>query len=160
MPQKLTFTSVDLDKFSRNKEGCTANFRATLNSDVMAAMGWVDIPECLTGADLEGEIPAISLELIPEAKAMRKHATQLDLARMKSFQTVRLELPESRGKGHRTELRFKVESADPQAARKLELYLLVPNKSQIVVSYEPPAKQEELPGTRATDDNQTEMPLQ
>jgi hypothetical protein len=145
--QKLTFTSVELDKFSRNKEGCSAKFRASLNSQVIGKMGWTEIPECLTGADLEGELTCISLELIPSDEALSKHATQLDLAKIGKFQTVRLELENKKGKGHRTELRFTVETTDPQAARKLELYLLVANKSRLVISYEPPAKQEEMPLT-------------
>jgi len=158
MPQKLTFTSVQLDKFSRNREGCTAKFSASLNSDVIGKMGWTEIPECLTSSDLEGEIACTSLELVPSDKEMTKHAMSLDLAKVKKFQTQRLELEGKRGKGHRTELWFSVESADPQAARKLELYLLVAGKSKMVVSYEPVAKQDVLPG--ATAEQGEELPLQ
>ena len=156
MPQKLTFTSVELDKFSRNREGCTAKLKSSLNSDVIRQMGWTEIPECLTSSDLEGEITCISLELVPADKEMAKHATSLELAKLKKFQTQRMELEGKRGKGHRTELWFSVESADPQAARKLELYLLVAGKSKLVVSYEPQAKQEVLPGATA-DQEQAEL---
>ena len=68
---------------------------------------------------------------------------------------MRLELNGKQGKGHRTELRFKVRSQDPQAARKLELYMLVAGKSKLVVSYEKQPKQEPLPG--ATDDYDQEL---
>jgi len=85
MPQKLTFTSVQLDKFNRNREGCTAKFSCSLNSDVIGKMGWTEIPECLTSSDLEGEIACTSLELVPSDKEMTKHAMSLDLAKVKKF---------------------------------------------------------------------------
>ena len=153
--EKLTFTSVELDKFNRSKEGVTASFRASLNSQVMGKMGWSEIPECLTGASLEGELTAISLELIPADKALEKHAISLDLAKISDFAIVRLELEGKQGKGHRTELRFKVRSQDPQGARKLELYMLVAGKSRMPVSFEHQAKQEPLPGAQVAYDQDT-----
>ena len=154
MAEKLQFSSVELDKFSRSKDGTAAKFRASLNAAVIGKMGWTEIPECLTGADLEGDIVAISLELIPDEKLLTKHACQLDLAQINAFKTVRLELEGKKGKGHRTELRFTVTSQDPQAARKLELYMLTCGKSKLLVSYEKQAQQEPLPGAAVDHDSQ------
>ncbi len=147
MAEKLTFTSVELDKFGRSKTGVVAKFTSSLNSQVIGKMGWSEIPECMTGADLEGEIVCISLELIPDEGLLKKHAIQLELAQITSFKTVRLELEGKKGKGHRTELRFAVTSMDVKGARKLEEYMLTAGKSKLVVSYEKQAKQEDLPGT-------------
>ena len=147
MAEKLTFTSVQLDKFGRNDKGVHADFSASLNSAVIQKMGWTEIPECLTGADLEGEITAISLELIPSDKELRKHAIELDLSKLHSFQTVRRELEGKKGKGYRTELRFKLSSQDVNGCRKLESYYLTANqKAQLTVAYEKAAVQEQLPG--------------
>jgi hypothetical protein len=145
MAERLQFSSVELDKFSRNSKGVHADFSSALNSSVMQAMGWTDIPECLTGADLEGEIACISMELIPTDTLLKKHAIELDLASLHTFQTVRRELEGKKGKGYRTELRFKVTCQDQQGARKLEAYMLTAGKSTIKVSYEKQAKQEEMP---------------
>ena len=86
MAEKLTFTSVELDKFSRSRDGLAAFFRSVLSAPIMTKMGWVDIPECLTGASLEGELAAISLELIPQDKALEKHAVSLDLAKIENLE--------------------------------------------------------------------------
>ena len=155
MPEKLTFTSVELDKFTRSTDGLVANFRASLTAPVMAKMGWTEIPECLTGASLDGEVTAISLELVPADKPMEKHAMSLDLAKINSFATVRLELEGKKGKGFRTELRFKVHSQDAQGARKLEIYMLVAGKSKMIISYEKQAQQDVLPGADAGEDQPT-----
>lgn len=146
MPEKLTFTSVELDSFGRSKTGVSAKFACSLNSAVINKMGWSEIPECMTGSDLEGEITAISLELVPDEGMLKKHAISLDLAQISKFKTVRLELEGKKGKGHRTELRFTVTSMDVKGARKLEEYILTAGKSKLIVSYEKQAKQEDLPG--------------
>ena len=49
---------------------------------------------------------------------------------------------------------------DAQAARKLELYMLVAGKSSLRVSYEPQAKQEEMSLEEAKDKRQMDVPLQ
>jgi hypothetical protein len=159
MADKLTFTSVELDRFTRSRKGTAGKFKASLNSAVISKMAWTEMPACLTGAALEGEITAISLELVPDDAPLKKHATSLDLAKIHSFSTVRLELQGKKGKGHRTELRFTVTSQDPQAARKLELYMLTCGKSKLLVSYEKQAEQEPLPGAQANRDDD-ELPLQ
>ena len=158
--EKLTFTGVELDKFTRNSKGVTADFSASFTSAVQAKMGWTEIPECMTGAELEGELACISLEITPSDKLLEKHATNLELAQVHNFKTVRREIEGKRSKGHRTELWFKVLTQDAQAARKLELYMLVAGKSSLRVSYEPQAKQEEMSLEEAKDKRQMDVPLQ
>ena len=146
MPSKLVFPTVELESFGRDREGGTAKFKSTLSGDVMSAMGWVEMPECATGADLEGELAVRTFELTPKDEGLKRHRTEIEVHKVGKFKTVRLELEGKKGKGHRTELRFTVWFADTTGARKLEEYILTAGKSKLVLSYEPAAKQDELPG--------------
>lgn len=145
MSETIRFTGVELDKFARDGKGVTATFSATFTSDVQAKMNWTEIPECLTGADLEGELACISLTITPSERALSKHEIDLDLAQIHSFKTVRREIEGKKGKGHRTELWLKVFTTDMKGARKLEEYMLTAGKSTIRASYEPLAVQSEMP---------------
>lgn len=143
MAERLTFTSVELDKLGRDKKGAWGTFSASLNAAVINKMGWSDIPEFMTGADLEGEIAAISMVIRPDVGA----DIDVELGRLTRFETVRRELPKKQGKGHRTELHFKLIAQDMNGASKLEgLMMSNPGKCKIEVSYEKQAKQEDLPG--------------
>lgn len=143
---KLTFTSAQLLSFTRDAKGGTATFSSSMNGNVERAMGWTDIPSCATGANLEGELSASIIQLVPEDQPLRRHEMQLDVSRVNSFQVVRRELEGTRQKGHRHELRFKVHYSDVKGARKLEEYILTCGKSKVVVSYTKQAVQEDLPG--------------
>lgn len=159
MSERLTFTSVVVESFTKTPNGVTANCSASLTKDVIENMAWTEIPECMTGAELEGEIVCISLSVTPNDSALSKHAYDLDMAQLFKFKTVRLEIKNKRGVGHRTELRFKVKTQDPQAARKMELYMTLGDaKSKMKISYEKPAKQTELPGVEEADGKQAELP--
>jgi hypothetical protein len=147
MAEKLTFTSVELIKFTRDKNATKATFSAGFSSDVIAKMGWTEIPECLTGGSLEGELAVTALVLTPNDAGLKRHMMDLEGAMIHSFATVRLELEGKRGKGHRTELRFVVTSQDQNAARKLEQYIISCGRSKMSISYEPAPKQGDLPGT-------------
>ena len=146
MAEQLTFTSVELDKLGRNNKGAWGTFSASLNQSVIKKMGWADIPECFTGSDLEGEIAAISLELTPDDSGRK--SIELEQALIVEFKTVRRELEGKQGKGHRTELRFRVVCQDMKGAGKLEAYKMSNlGKSKLRVSYEKAAVQADLPGT-------------
>ncbi len=157
MAEKITFTSVQLRKFSRDSSGGKAEFSSSLTSSIIKKMDWVEMPECLTGGSLEGELNAINLELEPKDEGLKRHKIQLDIATVNKFHTVRLELEDSKGKGHRTELRFKVKFTDIKGAAKLEAYMLTCGKSTLVVSYEKQAQQADLPGVELKDDGQQEI---
>ena len=147
MPEKLTFSSVELDKLGRNNKGAWGTFSANMNARVIQKMNWSEVPECFTGGDLEGEIACISLTLTPTDGNARA-AIDLELARIVEFKTVRRELEGKQGKGHRTELRFRVVCQDMKGAMKLEAYKMSNlGKSKLEVSFENQPKQEDLPGT-------------
>ncbi len=145
MADRISFTSARLLSFSRKPTGGVAKFAASWNQKVADAMKWVDPPECLTGASLEGDLAAELCELIPTESGMKKHALELKIQRVHDFKTVRLELEGKKGKGHRTELRFDVAFTDTAGAKKLEQYIQTMGddcKGTLSVSY---VVQEALP---------------
>ncbi len=145
MPDKISFTSARLLSFSRKPAGGVAKFAASWNQKVADAMNWSEVPECMTGATLEGDLSGETCELTPSQGELRKHAIELKINRVHSFQTVRLELEGKKGKGHRTELRFDVAFTDTSGARKLENYIQTlgdEGKGTLSVSY---VVQEALP---------------
>jgi len=148
MADKITFTSAVLESFSRNGNGGKAKFSCGLNAKVMAAMGWVEIPECLTGASLEGELHATTADLVPSEAQLKSHGFELTVSEVSKFESIRLEIEGKKGKGHRTELRFVVAFPDQKGAAKLEKYMLTvgEGKSSLTVSY---TRQETLPGVEA-----------
>lgn len=152
MAESLTFTNCELVSFSRSPEKGVASFSASFTDKVKQAMGWQDIPECMTGGKLEGDLHATEAVLSPNEKELRKHQVSLDVARVLNFETVRLELERSKGKGHRTELRFKVQFTDPNGARKLEQYLISCGKSRLTIAYTKAPVQEELDGVQASEE--------
>jgi hypothetical protein len=157
MPERLKFPTAQLLSFTRKPESGVAKFSSTLPSDVMAQMEWTDIPECLTGANLEGELAASVVELIPKDAQLKRHAVELQTTKVNKFETVRLELEGKKGKGHRTELRFEVVFNDPKGARMLEEYMQTAGKCEVRISYERAAKQETLPGTEEADTKQQRL---
>lgn len=155
MADRITFTGAVLESFSRNGNGGKAKFSCGLNVKVMQSMGWVEIPECLTGASLEGELHATACELVPSEAQLKKHGIELTISEVSKFESVRLEIEGKKGKGHRTELRFVVAFPDIKGARKLEEYMLTigEGKSSLTVSY---TKQETIPGM-AEESTQEEL---
>jgi hypothetical protein len=152
MAEKVTFTSVQLLGFQRNADGGTANFSSSLTENVMRTLGWSAVPECMVKASPEGELDATVIDLKPNDKALSRHAITLDVKSINRFNVVRLELEQSRGKGHRMELRFTVHFTDVAGARKLEEYIQTCGKSSLAVSYTKRAVQEDLPGVEATEE--------
>lgn len=149
MAQKITFTSVVLDSFSRKRDTGVAQFSASWNTEVAKALGWEEIPEFLSGASLDGDLAANALELVPKDKELKKHAVTLDVTRVTKFEAVRREIEGKRDKGHRTEIHFKVYFVAAGACQELERYMLTigEGKGSLTVSY---AKQEMLDGMAPT----------
>ena len=98
MAEKLTFTGVQLLGFSRDAKGGKATFSAGLNGQVQRQMGWGEIPEFLTGGDLEGELAATSIILVPKDAELKRHETQIDVSKVAKFLSIRLELEGKKGK--------------------------------------------------------------
>jgi hypothetical protein len=147
MAEKLTFVGLEVLSFTRTKSATKASVSCELSAPVLEKMEWEEAPECYTGGGLEGDVAAISAELLPSDRSLSRHAFELDAVRLNAFKTVRLEIKGKKGVGHRTELRFTITSGDLKAARKLEEYFLIPGKSQLRVSYEkakPAAEQTQM----------------
>ena len=158
MADRLQFPTAELLKFSKKKEGGTAQFSSSITKAVMQTMEWTEIPECATGCTLDGELAASVLQLVPKDEALRRNACDLDINKVDSFATVRRELEGKQGKGHRTELRFTVHFQDIKGARKLEEFLMTAGKCSVTISYQKQAKQADLPGTETSA--QEELPVQ
>lgn len=159
MPDKLTFPTVQLLGYSRKSTGGVAQFSSSITAQIEKAMQWNDIPECATGASLEGELASSLVMLTPKDKELEKHSVDLDCTKVCSFELVRLELEGKKGKGYRQELRFKVHFNDVKGGRKLEEYLLTCGKGQLVVSYTKQPVQETIPGTE-DEDKQEKLSVQ
>jgi hypothetical protein len=158
MADRLQFPTAELLKFSRKKEGGTAQFSSSITKAVMQTMEWTEIPDCATGCTLDGELAASNLTLTPKDEALKRFACDLDVNLVNSFVTVRRELEGKQGKGHRTELRFIAHFQDIEGARKLEEFLMTANKCSVTISYQKQAKQVYLPGVEASA--QEELPVQ
>ena len=143
MAAKIVFTSAVLESFARKPEGGTAQFTSSWNKNVASALGWVDMPDCLSGANLDGDLAASSMELKPSDKELARHVIELDITRVYKFEAVRQELEGKRGKGHRIEVRFKVAFTAPGVCEMLESYMLTigSGKGSLTVSYQ---KQQDL----------------
>ena len=137
MPSKVTFTSARLESFSRSTKGGIAQFSAAWNKKAADALEWSELPDSVSGADLDGDLAASILELTPSDKPLAKHAIELDITRVHKFEAVRLELEGKQGKGHRLEVRFKVSFVAAAACELLESYMLTvgEGKSTLTVSY-------------------------
>ena len=143
MANKITFKNAILLSFSRTGKTTMAKFASLFDAGVIKAMDWSEVADKITSAKPEGELNATHLELVPNEKELRAHAIDLDISNTSSFQTVRLELDGLKGKGHKTELRFTVESAADNAAQTLEAYMVAmgEGKGRLNISYR---KQESL----------------
>jgi hypothetical protein len=157
LAKKIVFQSAVVLSCKRDLSKATAQLSSSLTGPVASAMGWTDIPECATGANLDGELGATLLEISPKDKELSKHGFQLKVSKVYDFEVVRLELEGKSGKGHRQELRFKAAISDEQGMRKIEAYQLTigEGKGSCTVHYEPQPIQAELPGTA---DDQQELP--
>ncbi len=145
MPDRITFTSIRLEKFARAKQEGSATFSCAWNQKVASAMDWPgDIPEPLIGSQLEGVLNASTCEISPSKSELKKHSFEIAGATIKDFETVRREIEGKKDKGHRTELRFKVKFSDPNGMKKLEQWWnsVGEEKGSLTVSY---VRQEALP---------------
>ena len=130
MSNKITFFGVILRSISRDKSSCVLRFSAEQTTAVAKALDWGDeLPNGAVNCKMEGRLVGGSFVLtpkegrqasLPETQACR---VQMNLSSVGSFQVVRREIEHSRGKGHRRELHFKLDSGDPDAAMKAELWI-------------------------------------
>ena len=151
MPDKITFTGVQLKSFSRNVKGGKATFHANFTKAVADQMGWGAFQPGQRDVALEGELAASRAVLQPKDGALANWRIEWEATAVKGFEGLRLELEGHKGKRHRFELRFAVEFADKTACRYLEEFItnVGEAKSTLDVSY---TKQAALAGDE--DDGQ------
>ena len=157
MPAKVTFTNVELLGFGRSAKGAgLARIQFSFTKDLRKAMGWsTDLPEFQHGADLDGDLAAVTMELNPSQPELKKHAVELSAQRMHKFVVTRQELEGKRGKGFRWTVQADIAFSDPQGCQKLERFKISVPKFDLRVYYEPKAVQEVLPD--AGDESQASL---
>ena len=160
MPQKVTFTSVEIDHIKRTMEKTTARFQFPLTKSVIAQMGWGELADYETASDLSGDLAALTITLNPTDVGLKRMAIDLDAQRVFNFKATKQELEGKRGKGSRWLVQCDAILRDNSGCRKIEAYMQSVPKSEMRVSYEPSAVQANIPGTELDGDSQEEMPLQ
>lgn len=146
MSDVISFPTVTLKSFTRNKNGGEATFVSTFPKSIGDHMGWNGFPPGATSVNLEGELAARNMKLTPKDGPLAKWTTTFEINLVHAFQAFRLESEGTRGKGHRIELRFKVSFADVEGCRYLEEYMTNAGeaKAALEVSYTKQAEQTTL----------------
>jgi hypothetical protein len=126
MGDVITFSNVEVLYFEvRKKEGAPCFVRVHVAADfgdgIAKQMGWSEIPDCVGTCDLAGEIHASHMTLTPSEKGLRGHEVQLSVIGAESFRLVGIQTEDGVRSGR--ELRFRLVSADPNAAALLAQYM-------------------------------------
>jgi hypothetical protein len=134
--KKISFIGLEIEQFTRKKEGTEISCACELTKAVLDKMEWNEAPECYKGGSLDGECTASVASFEPSEGTASRPGIDLDAVQLHSFKTVRLENKGTRGKGHRTELRFKITCGDLAAAQKIEGYFMLPGTSKLSITFE------------------------
>jgi hypothetical protein len=137
MSQKIEFTTATLKSFGRSAKGGNARFEFPLNQKGSAAMGWGEMQDWQHGADLDGDLAAMSVGITPKDPELRSKAISLDTQRVHNFKATRKELEGKRDKGTRWMIQCDVLFTDPTGCQKLEAYIQSCDKSTLRISYNP-----------------------
>ena len=152
MANTITFAGAVLRSISRDKSSCILQFSAEMTAAVAKALDWGDeLPDAAVGCKMEGRLVGGSFVLTPtqgrqaSLPGTQAHEMQMNISSVGSFQVVRREIEQSRGKGHRRELRFRLDSGDPDAAMKAEEWItsIGDTKATLKVTYASKATTEE-----------------
>ena len=145
---QLVFQNAVLRKIERDAESGKLYFSASLTAAVSKAFGWDEPPEGASSLKMEGELTGGNLILSPREAGI---TIQVDcgFSTIGHFEIARLETENSRGKGHRNELRFVVKFGGIDTAAKAEGWLtkVGESKAELRVNY---SKQATLPGVGDT----------
>ena len=150
---KIVFTGVVLRSVQRDSTSGKLHFSAELTAADSKAFDWGALPDTAIGCKMDGELSGGSLVLTPKEMGLRPSELACDFATLGHFEVLRLETENSRGKGHRSEVRFVVKFGGKDVAGKAEGWLVKigEGKGSLSVNYE---KQATLPGVE--DDAETE----
>ena len=147
MPQKVKFTSVEIDHIKRSRKKMTARFEFPLTRPSALAMGWGELGDFENGSNLKGDLGATVISLVPNDEALKRHAVDLETSRVHKFVATRQEIEGKKGKGTRWMVQCEAIIRQVDGCKKLEAYMMTVPKSSMVVSYEPQPEQVNLPGT-------------
>ena len=145
---QLVFQNAVLRKIERDAESGKLYFSASLTAAVSKAFGWDEPPEGASSLKMEGELTGGNLILSPREAGITIQV-DCDFSTIGHFEIARLETENSRGKGHRNELRFVVKFGGIDTAAKAEGWLtkVGESKAELRVNY---LKQATLPGVGDT----------
>jgi len=127
---------VDLRYNEQSKTTYTKiNFKAGWTEPIREAMEWGQPPDGFSSANLDGELVATMMEVIPNGD-LKQHAFDLEAKEISGFQLHRVKSED--GESTENELRFQIVTTALKAAQKLAAYLSVIGKgeAQLKVSYE------------------------
>lgn len=155
----VNFSSAVLISSSRTKTTTTLLFSAELTKSVAKAMEWgeQELPDKASGIKMDGKLAGGTFSLAPRQGAqgvldgIAPAELECGLGSCGHFQIVRREIEQSRGKGFRRELRFKVTSSDVDASAKAEAWLTTIGETKGTLKLNYAAK-----ATSAGDDGEEE----
>lgn len=140
----------------QGKEGGEVFSRIHLSSEftdtVRDKMDWDDPGECVSSAKLTGFLLAQSFELVPADKNLKRQALDIFISDVSDFQVVALKYDEGEVSGR--QLRFIARSPGDGVAALIEQYIrrVGKHEGELRISYDPQAKQTELPLADKSED--------
>lgn len=163
MAEHLTVNNALLREVKRTRKGGTAKLTFPVTDRFTKKMGWPELPSRTKGWTPEdSDLRATLIELTPNNDELVKFACTIDSTLLSDFQIVSKKKKEGKGSVKSadkiTEVLCIVSFSDSIGAAKLEQYMQNAARSKMRVTYDPEPEQEELPGTRASEDD-SQMPL-
>ena len=133
----INFVGVTLRQVSRETGSGKLYFTAELTPAISRAFEWDAISDKATSSDMDGEISGGTLTLSPKELGMKLAAFTCEFGTLNKLEIVRLEIEKTRGKGHRSEVRFVVKFSGADTAAKAERWLtkIGEAKGTLEVSY-------------------------
>lgn len=149
--KKVEFTQAVLLGFSRTLKGGNARFASNLTQTLCERLKIVDLPDPLGEAKAtETELAATSMTFHSTSDKLADYEITVNIQRVHHFELIRMDVPNSRSKAKRTELRFQVSFVDTNACAFLEEYMTKAgdSKGTLTVSYNEQPVQGDLLGEK------------
>lgn len=157
MSQKLTLQKVSILSFSRKSTGGTVKVMCPVNKTIAKAMGWDDgFPQWQKSATCDKTLAASLCEFTPTHEGLVKHAIDLATSKVRDFELIRTQIKNgksaNKAPAFKTEVHCSIDFTDESGAQKLEGYIQRVPESNLKVTYEPKAEQQDLEGVEQTDE--------
>ncbi len=162
MSKTVQFSKAVIPSFTRSTTGGTAKVVASFTKPPCEAMEWGEPSDWGKSCNLVGELKSSIVDLEPYDSDLAKFRFELRPApAVYGFSLLRVQVKKgktaNKNPTFRTELHFSIDFTDPKGAEFLERYILSVGESRITVTYEPEAKQGELPGVEAKEPAQGKL---